>query len=381
MKPFEIFKAGKQTASNGTTLSFSEDDLRAAVEAYNPALHEAPITVGHPADNLPAYGWIASLQYDDGRIVAAPDQVEHQFEEMVAAGRFKKRSASFYTPDSPSNPTPGSYYLRHVAFLGAQPPAVKGLKDVQFAADDEGAITIEFADAPAWPVARLFRSLRDWLIGKEGIEEADKVVPEYLVEDLQRAHLTPATPDAVPAISYEEDDMKLTPEQIAAMQAENETLKGRVTSLEGENNTLKTQAANFSEREKSLTEREAAAARATVEARVDALIKDGRVLPAKRKAVVDFAMGLADKEAVFDFGEGDKAEKVTQREAYLRDVAAGPKVVEYQERGRAPEGTSTDPANAEAVAEKARDLVAAAEKSGKHLSYTEAVAQVIDTAA
>ncbi|WP_430434797.1 hypothetical protein [Methyloversatilis sp.] len=380
MKPFEIFKAGKQTASNGTTLNFSEDDLRAAVEAYDPQLHEAPITIGHPADNLPAYGWIASLQYDDGRIVADPDQVEAQFEEMVGAGRFKKRSASFYTPDSPHNPTPGSYYLRHVAFLGAQPPAVKGLKPVEFA-DDDGAITIDFADAPAWPVARLFRSLRDWLIGKEGIEEADKVVPEYLVEDLQRAHLTPATPDAAPAISYEEDDMKLTPEQIAAIQAENEALKGRVTTLEGENTTLKTQAADFSEREKSLTEREAAAARTAVEARVDALIKDGRVLPAKRKAVVNFAMGLADKDASFDFGEGDKAEKVTQREAYLRDVAAGPKVVEYQERARAEDKSGTDPANAEAVADKARDLVAAAERAGKHLSYTEAVAQVIDTAA
>ncbi|MCQ9378814.1 phage protease [Methyloversatilis sp. XJ19-49] len=380
MKPFEIFKAGQQTASNGTVLQFSEDDLREAVAAYDPQIHEAPITVGHPADNLPAYGWISALSYDDGRIIAAPNQVEVQFEEMVAAGRFKKRSASFYTPDSPHNPKPGVYYVRHVAFLGAQPPAVKGLKEIQFSADQEdGSITVEFADAPAWPVMRMFRNLREWLITKFDVETADMVAPEYLVEDLQRAHLTPATPDAAPAISYEEDNA-MKPEQIAAMQAENEALKGRVSTLEGENTTLKTQAAEFSEREKSLNEREAAAARATVEARVDALIKEGRVLPAKRKAVVDFAMALADKETVFDFGEGDKAEKVTQREAYLRDVAAGPKVVDYEERAPANGAAGADASSPEAIADKARDLVKKAEEAGKPLSYTEAVSQVMSTA-
>ncbi len=51
---------------------------------------------------------------------------------MVKAGRFKSRSASFYHPDNPNNPKPGVYYLRHVGFLGAQPPAVKGLKAVEF---------------------------------------------------------------------------------------------------------------------------------------------------------------------------------------------------------------------------------------------------------
>ena len=57
---------------------------------------------------------------------------------MVQAGRFKKRSASFYPPQAPNNPTPGKWYLRHVAFLGAQPPAVAGLKDIQFSEDDAG---------------------------------------------------------------------------------------------------------------------------------------------------------------------------------------------------------------------------------------------------
>ena len=57
----------------------------------------------------------------------------NRFAEMVQAGRFPKRSAAFY-PDG---------RLRHVGFLGAMPPAVKGLKNISFGNDDD-AIAFEF---------------------------------------------------------------------------------------------------------------------------------------------------------------------------------------------------------------------------------------------
>ena len=69
---------------------------------------------------------------------------------MVAAGAFKKISASFYSPSSPQNPVPGVYYLRHVGFLGAQPPAVKGLRNPAFADGEDGVISFEeFTPNPA----------------------------------------------------------------------------------------------------------------------------------------------------------------------------------------------------------------------------------------
>lgn len=133
----EIFRAGTRTADDGTVHTITEADLVKAAAAYDPALHEAPHTVGHPKDNAPAYGWIARLSVQDGSLqIAENKQVEPQFAEIAAAGRVKKRSASFYHPQDPSNPKPGIWYLRHVAWLGAQPPAVKGLKDVNFSEDD-----------------------------------------------------------------------------------------------------------------------------------------------------------------------------------------------------------------------------------------------------
>lgn len=48
MKPIHIFKPGKHVAMSGVSLNFSESDLAATVRAYDPALHEAPLVLGHP---------------------------------------------------------------------------------------------------------------------------------------------------------------------------------------------------------------------------------------------------------------------------------------------------------------------------------------------
>ncbi|MGN6866723.1 2-oxoacid:acceptor oxidoreductase, partial [Neisseria sp. P0020.S003] len=72
-------------------------------------------------------------QADGGVLSADFVQMDDDFMGWVKDGRYKKVSASFYPPDSPSNPKPCSWYLRRVVFLGAQPPAVKGLSAINFA--------------------------------------------------------------------------------------------------------------------------------------------------------------------------------------------------------------------------------------------------------
>jgi len=133
----EIFRAGNHTAMNGETLSFRESDLLKTAKNYDPQKHEAPLVVGHPSTNSPAYGWVQELDVRGGILHATPTQIDPDFKDLVTAGKFKKISASFYAPSSPANPCPGTYYLRHVGFLGAQPPAVKGLKSAEFEESEE----------------------------------------------------------------------------------------------------------------------------------------------------------------------------------------------------------------------------------------------------
>ncbi len=174
----EIFAAGTHTSSNGVALTLNESDLDAIARSYNPDLFDAPAVVGHPRDNSPAYAWVDGVRRVGNKLMASLRDWDTDFQEAVKSKRYKKISASFYTPDSPSNPKPGSYYLRHVGFLGGMAPAVKGLKSVAFAEAEEGVV--DFCCGVGGD-KEIFRNLREWLIEEYGIETSDRVVPAYLL--------------------------------------------------------------------------------------------------------------------------------------------------------------------------------------------------------
>ena len=231
----QIFKPGKHTAMSGQALSFSESDLQATVAAYDPAKHEAPLVVGHPVHDSPAYGWVSALSFNDGAIDAAAAQVNPAFADLVAAGSYKKISASFYAPSSPSNPVPGVYYLRHVGFLGGAAPAVKGMRTPSFADAEEGVLT--FSEWDDVTNAQLWRNLREWLIGTAGQDKADAVIPGYMVSSLEQAAQdevreaaaegdTTVTPTTTPQfIESKPKESTVTPEEKAALEAENTRLR------------------------------------------------------------------------------------------------------------------------------------------------------------
>lgn len=129
----EIFRAGTHVSDAGQSLTFSVQDIQDIANSYVPELREAPLVLGHPQTDGPSRGWVKGLQATaDGRLLMAARQVDANFAQMIREGRFKKRSASFYSPSHPNNPRPGKWYLRHVGWLGAQQPAVAGLRDVAF---------------------------------------------------------------------------------------------------------------------------------------------------------------------------------------------------------------------------------------------------------
>lgn len=144
-KPLHIFKPGRHTAMSGAVLDFSAADLAASANAYDPGKFEAPLVVGHPSIDAPAYGWVSRLVASEAGLEAETHQVDAAFAALVSEGRYKKISASFFMPDAPGNPAPGIYYLRHVGFLGAAAPAVKGLRTPEFSADETGIETLEFS--------------------------------------------------------------------------------------------------------------------------------------------------------------------------------------------------------------------------------------------
>ena len=372
MQAIEIFRIGKHTATNSQTLPFDETMLAAAVKGYDPTLHEAPVVVGHPKDNHPAFGWIDHLELKDGVVLAHPKQVDAEFSDLVEQGKYKKRSASWYLPDSPNNPKPGTLYLRHVGFLGAMPPALKGLKDVQFAEEEQGVV--EFSDVSPWIFSNFAAILRKWrekIIAKDGIEEADNMIPSYQIDDfaeeanrlrLERdKELT--KPMAIPNFSEpHKQDSTMTPEDIAALKAENAALKAKEV--------------NFSESEKAIKQREMALAKREIGLQVDDLIKQGKVLPAQKVGLVEFMASLDGDTLTVEFGEGDKAQKVSPRK-FMTDYLAGlPKLVDFTEHSKGDGSQSPADLTAEELAKKASAYHAKQKAAGNEISFSEAMAVV-----
>lgn len=363
-KPIQIFKPGKRTAMSGVTLDFSDADLQATAAAYDPAKHEAPLVVGHPKHDDPAYGWTSSLAYADGALEAMPSQVNADFADMVDAGAFKKVSASFYLPDAPNNPVPGVYYLRHIGFLGAQAPAVKGLRNPEFADAEEGVV--EFSEWDDVDNASLWRSLREWIIGKFGTEEADKVVPGYTVKNLEQSaqdelkeslnEESTAGAGGI-AASFSEKGATVTPEEKAALEAENAQMKQQLAESVARDKAAKAEARHT-----------------THAAFAEGLVKEGKLLPVNKDVTVATMDFMAAQDATVEFGEGDARKPLL--DAYKASLQANPKLVEFSEVAGADKGDALDVNDAAAVAAKAVEFQEAEAKAGRTISVTAAVSHV-----
>lgn len=310
-KPIHIFRAGKQTTSAGEVIEFTQADLQAAAAAYNPSLHEAPLVIGHPKTDDPAYGWAKNLTVEGDDLYVTPDQVNPEFAELVQSGAFKKRSAKFYRPTDPNNPTPGVWYLQHVGFLGAKAPAIKGLQPAQFAHGDQG---VEFADWEDMTVARLFRSLREFFIGKFGQDDADRALNTYDIESLATAAAQSDGGDtSSPSFTEPDQENQVTPEQKAALEAENARLKA-------ENEA-------HARRE---AEARTTAIRAAAVTFCEGLIGEGKLLPAERDTAIALHMMAANSQPV-EFGEGDSLATEAPLPRLESLLKALPKRVEFGE--------------------------------------------------
>lgn len=364
--PIHIFRAGSHTAMQGQTISFGEADLAASAAAYDPAKHEAPIVVGHPAADAPAYGWVQSLAVDGGDLTAMPRQVDPAFAEAVKVGRYKKVSASFYPPDSPHNPVPGVYYLRHVGFLGAQPPAVKGLAPVQFADDGGDCVSFEFGEEDVSGILRrmagLFRGLRDYFVDKEGLDKADAIIPSWTMDWLQEDAAVAAAKTAdIPAFqetNMDKDKKPVTPPPVQSGTTEDP----RVAELER-------QLASFAEKSR----------RADAQTAVDKALADGRLTPGQAVGLVDFMASL-DTDTAVSFGEGDGAITATPSAFMTEFLARLPQQVAFGEVSK-PDHDTIEGLSPQAVAQKALCYQETMRGKGITVTTTDAVAAVINGAA
>jgi len=376
LQTLNIFKAGTHTSNEGAVIDFAEELLVRSAAAYDPEIHEAPIVIGHPRTDDPAYGWIKGLAYNEQTgMEAEPHQVNPDFADMVNGGAFKKISASFYTPDSPVNPVPGVYYLRHVGFLGAQPPAIKGMRAPSFSEQDEGVVAfdeLEFSSPyTTGTIGSLFRRLREWIISRDGVAEADMVIPDYHLQDIEdearRELNTPAAPS--PAFSEHPDrstDMPMTEEELKAAQARLEADQAafaeQQTALKSEQEAI--------EAEKKRQRREANVAFA------EKLIQEGKIKPTDKESLVAF-METMTTEAAVSFGEGGSATQTNPMGWFKSFLESREPVVDFNEASTEDGHASDQEWDADTLQKQAVAYKERLEKEGTTINIAQAVNAVL----
>lgn len=322
-KTIEIFRAGTHVGIDGKRYTFSEADVQAIAAAYDPAKFSAPVVIGHPKSEDPAYGWADTVRVrDDGVMEADLEKVDPAFADLVDKGSYKKVSAAFYPADHPNNPTPGQLHLRHIGFLGAAAPGVQGLAPVAFAdGDDDGLIAFTLGEEfrplvwLARSLGRVMRRHRDQIIAEEGVEVADRQMPEYEIESaIEAATRLDQAIERPTGLRFAEGAPAELSAEAAARAAE-----------------LERREADVAAREQAAADRDAEAARsqavAEAEARqkedtafADGLISAGRLPPGHRAAVLGFCEALGSAEMIA-FAEGEQARD--PRQAFKEFLTAG----------------------------------------------------------
>jgi hypothetical protein len=160
----QVLRAGTVNDMNGTEINITPELMNELADSYSPAIHAAPVVIGHPRDNAPAFGHIAAVAINGDGLDAALDNLDPAFIEAHQAKRYPQRSLSFWPAGHPDNPLPDKSrpYIRHLGFLGAMPPAIKGLRGADLGSPRQGIVHITMdnpqTDAQAARAARDYRA-------------------------------------------------------------------------------------------------------------------------------------------------------------------------------------------------------------------------------
>lgn len=336
---FPVFRTGTHRDSEGNERAWTDDDLDRMIAAYDPAHHEAPIVVGHPKDNSPAFGWVRGLRRERGTLYADADLIP-EFDEMVRKGLFKKRSISLYEDGT----------LRHIGFLGAKPPAVKGLPDILFG--EAETMTIEMAGFDGNPREGGTRmKFTEWmrqLAGREGIT----------LDDLPRS---PAFSGHGAAFSEADVEAKIE----AARRDE------RSKAEQDFAETLRATEENLAARERRIREKEARDRKESIASFCEGLQREGKLTPAMMKmgmGMANFLESISEVQSAIEFAEAGKRLEQTPLEfmqAFLRGL---PKSIDFDEFA----GADKDP-GAGGDSEKRERLISSYMEKHPKASYKDAV--------
>ena len=340
----EIFGAGTWTPDSGGKVTITEDHLDEMVESFQVTKNELGfqprLKLGHQETNeffgsgkgAPNFGFIDSVRKVGDKILATFKDVPTALFDLMKAGRYNTVSVEVL-PKAEVSGHQLSSVLTAVAVLGAELPAVKGLKDladVMLAEDDNSG-----------------------LLTTEG-----------------RIMLAQQTEEETPMFTQEQVDALTTAAVDKAVADVTAKFEGQIVTLKSD---LEAKDAKLKEARGALVQLAEAAQTEQLTTVIDAAIEEGRALPAQREML--FAMGRTMATSEQKFAAGEDGKEVGGMEAFKAYLAAQPKQVELDVES----GSSSNdrPGNFQTADDEVCHLIGVARQENTDLSFADARKQVL----
>jgi len=292
----EIFAVGRW---NGDV--YSEADLDEIVKAFNTLKLPVPLKLGHTEaqkwfgqeDGAPALGWVEGVRRIGTKLVADFANVPEALAGLIANRNYRTKSAEIYwnftSPDGQKWPRA----LKAVSLLGADPPAVTTLNDLQtvlMSSDtysmkrctermesSDGKTTITYT--PEWKAYQ-------WDDGQE--ETMDKELEKKYTDQISSL------------------EGKVKDETKRAEDAEARAIKAEAT----------------------LAQRDEAHAVQQFSLKVDGLIKEGKILPKEKDGLIRQYVALGAGKKTY------QEKEFSPREEMIASLEARDKIVDFEHRAK-----------------------------------------------
>lgn len=294
----EVFRPGFWNGKH-----FGPELVDQIIEAFgaNKDQLKVPLRVGSHNELAPAGGWVTALQKVGDRLMAEFSDVPRVVGEAINRRLFKQVSIGVRHDHKDEKGKVWPTVLDHIAILGGRIPAVKGLADLPALFDDDN--------------------------------------PQGEIITLENEE-------------YEDMDPKLLEGQLTEAQAQNKDLRAQVTQLTAERDELKTKLAaaektvgdqktqleakqkEAKDLQMKVTEFESAAAKAEVNAVVEAAIHAGRLVPANKDSALAAGNALRGME---NFAAAD-----SPFAAWKKGLETAPKIISYEEKAKVSAGDGND---------------------------------------
>ena len=259
---WDIARAGlwKGTIAGAPTrIEITAEDLHNMAADYDPQVQEAPVTVEHHREG-PAHGWVAAVRVFGDRLQARFADLSESLSQWLCSGAYRSRSIEMYKPFE----TTGRAYLGAVSFLGAAPPAVKGLAP-------EPSVMAEKARQGVILVGSGEMKLSKELSTTGEVEMDDRTIAERAVHALKEIFIKPGSDSDRQKVS--ETDSESAAAKLSGLEAELE--QQRQARLAAEE--------RLAQLENTLRSREQEAELASFASALEGAAKEGRLTPAELK--------------------------------------------------------------------------------------------------